>query len=91
MWMALGRSFGCVWEAAGAAWGGHCCDLLREPGDGRSLNRSGTWFVEGICESHTTGRQGKGNTSTGKVSAFGIVEVCRRNLAWLNTLQQVFI
>lgn len=68
---------------------GHCCDLLREPGDGRSLNTSGTRCVEGVWVSHTTGRQGKGNISTGKVSAFGTGEVCRRNLAWLNTLHNL--
>lgn len=86
MWMALGRSLWLCMRRSRCCMGRALCDLLREPGDGRSLNTSGTWCVEGVCVSHTTGRQGKGNTSTGKVSAFGTGEVRRRNLAWLNTL-----
>lgn len=49
----------------------------------------GSWCAEGVCVGHTPGRKGKGNTSTGKVSAFGIGGVCRRNLAWRNTLQNL--
>lgn len=43
----------------------------------RMAGPEGTWCAGSVCVRHTSSR---------KVSAFGIGEICRRNLAWLNTL-----